>query len=485
MLDAVVVGSGPNGLAAAATIASAGRSVLVIEAADEVGGGTRSHLAAEWGTLHDDCSAVHPLGVSSPLMRSLPLHRHGLEWLNGEVGVAHPLSDGRAGVILDDLDDTIAAMSVDGGARSDAEAWRGAFGWMAGRFDDLAADLMGPILHLPRHPLSLARFAPGALGSVQRFARRFATEGVRALYAGAAAHAMRPLDSPASAAPGLILVAAGHRGGWPVARGGSQSIADALAGVVAESGGEIRTGENVTDLRDLPPSRVVLLDVAPRAALGIVGEAQVPGRVARGFRRWKHGPAAHKVDLVVRGPIPWADEHSPRALTVHCGGTFEEIAAAERAVHHGRMPERPFVLVAQQYLVDPSRSNGDHHPVWAYAHVPRGYTGDATEALLGQIERFAPGFRDVVVSADERGPADLEQHNPNYIGGDIATGANSAQQLVFRPRPALDPYRITPNVFLCSAATPPGAGVHGMCGWYAARSALRVLDQRSCQVLPD
>ena len=290
-----------------------------------------------------------------------------------------------------------------------------------------------------------------------------------------AAHGFQPLEALATSAVGVLIIAAGHRRGWPVAEGGSQSITAALASLLVELGGEIRTGTPVASVAQLPPSRVVLLDVAPAAAVDLAGE-RIPPRVQRAYRAWRHGPGAFKVDLVVDGGVPWTHPACARAGTVHCGGTLEEMAAAGRAVRSGRLPDRPFVIVGQQYLADPGRSNGALHPVWAYAHVPSGWTGDATEAVVSQIERFAPGLRDRIVASCSHNPATLEAYNPNYVGGDIAAGANDARQLVFRPRVARDPYETGgPGLFLCSAATPPGAGVHGMCGFNAAQSALRFL----------
>ncbi|WP_428480223.1 phytoene desaturase family protein [Rhodococcus opacus] len=332
-----------------------------------------------------------------------------------------------------------------------------------------------PIANVPRHPLRLASFGPRALLPAAVTARWWRTDKARALFGGAAAHAYYRLDRPATSAVGMMIVAAGHRYGWPVAEGGSQSITGALAALLTDRGGKITTGVHVRDWNELPPADVVLLDVAPSAALGILG-ARLPDRVARAYRRFKHAPAAFKVDFAIQGGVPWADPECGRAGTVHLGGSFAEIAAAERDVAAGRMPGRPFVLLGQQYLADRSRSNGDLHPLYAYAHVPHGYTGDATEAITAQIERFAPGFRDRIVATVSSGPARLAASNPNYVGGDIIGGANTETQVVLRPRIALDPYSTgIPGTYLCSASTPPGAGAHGMCGYNAAQSALRYL----------
>lgn len=469
MTDAVVVGSGPNGLAAAVAIARQGFGVTVLEAAPTIGGGTRTEELTVPGVLHDVCSAVHPFAVASPYLSSLPLADHGLQWCWPEVDLAHPVADRRAGVMVQSVEDTAIGLGGDG------PAWRRTFAPLAQGFSHLAEDLMRPIQHVPRHPVRLARFGLGALQPATVFARRWHTDEARALFGGVAAHAFHPLERPTTAAIGLMLLAAGHHVGWPVARGGSRAVTDALADLLRSLGGTIQTDVHVTDLRQLPRARVALFDVSPAAMVDIAGD-RMPDRVRHAYRVFRHGPGAYKVDLAVEGGVPWLAEPARRAGTVHLGGTLEEIAAAERDVHRGRMPARPFVLVGQQYLADPARSAGDVHPVWAYAHVPHGFDGDATDAVLDQLERFAPGVRDRIVGMHVAGPARLAADNPNYRGGDIATGANDAWQVVVRPRLAPDPYWTgVPGVYLCSAATPPGAGVHGMPGYNAARSALKVL----------
>ncbi|MGI8937773.1 MAG: phytoene desaturase family protein [Iamia sp.] len=471
MIDAVVVGAGPNGLAAAVAIAQEGHSVTVLEAADTIGGGTRTEELTVPGVLHDLCSAVHPFGVASPFLSTLPLADHGLEWDWPEVDLAHPLDGGAAGVLLQSLDCTVAGLGPDGAA------WRRTFGPLAARFDAAAEDLMRPVLHVPRHPLLLAGFGTRALQPATLLARRWETDEARALFAGVAAHAIHPLERPTTAAIGLMLTASCHHVGWPVARGGSARITDALASLLRARGGTIETGVTVRALADLPPSTVSLFDVAPGPFASIAGDA-LPARVRRAYRRFRRGPGSFKVDLAVEGGVAWTAEPARRAGTVHLGGTLEDVAATERAVHRGDMPERPFVLVGQQSLADPSRAVGDVHPVWAYAHVPHGWGGDATDAVLDQIERFAPGTRDRVVGIHTRSPAEIEADNANFAGGDITTGANDPWQVVFRPRLALDPYTTgIPGVFLCSAATPPGGGVHGMCGAGAAASALKLLSR--------
>ncbi|HEV7206809.1 MAG TPA: NAD(P)/FAD-dependent oxidoreductase [Jatrophihabitans sp.] len=469
MTRAVVVGSGPNGLAAAVELARAGLDVTVYEAADEIGGGTRTSELTRPGLLHDHCSAVHPLAVGSPFLQTLDLARHGLEWCWPEIDLAHPLDGGRAAVLTRDLDTTVAGLGADG------PAWRRFFEPIAAGFDGLAEDFLRPIVHVPRHPLRLARFGLAALLPASVVVRQWRTDEARALFAGMAAHAFRPLSSPTSASVGIALGASAHRFGWPVARGGSRAISDALAAELRGHGGRIETGREITSLAELGDADVTMLDISPAAAARLAGD-RMPRRVRRAYTRYRRGPAAFKLDLAVEGGLPWTNEACHRAGTVHVGGTYEQIAAAEKDVGRGRMPARPFVLVAQQYVADPTRSAGDVHPVWAYAHVPHGYPGDATEAILAQLERFAPGTRERIVGQYVRTPADIERENANFAGGDISTGANDPIQLLLRPRIALDPYRTgIPGVYLCSAATPPGAGVHGMCGSNAAASALKHL----------
>ena len=466
MTSAVVVGSGPNGLAAAVALALAGVDVTVLEAENEIGGGTRSSELTIPGVLHDECSAAHPTAVASPFFQSLDLDRHGLEWLWPEVDAAHPIDGGRAGVMFRDLDRTAEGLGVDGAA------WRTLYEPFVARMDDLIAELFRPIVHVPRHPRLLAGFGSRALQPASWIARRWDTDEARGLFAGLAAHAAHPLNRPTTGGLGLMFGAIGHAYGWPVAKGGSRSIANALASVLAENGGKIETGHHVTEL---PKADIVMFDTSPAAVLRIAGD-RLPGRIARPLRRWKHGPAVYKVDFAVEGGIPWTNEWVRKAGTVHVGGTFEQIQAAEKQVHAGKMPERPFVLLCQQYLADPGRSVGDIHPIWSYAHVPQGYTGDATDMVINQIERFAPGLRDRIVATAVRTPAQLEAHNANYIGGDIAGGANDAWQVVMRPRFSPNPYSLgVKGLYLCSASTPPGAGVHGMGGANAAAAALRTL----------
>jgi phytoene dehydrogenase-like protein len=466
--DAIVVGSGPNGLAAAVTLARAGVRVTVLEAADRIGGGTRSAELTLPGLLHDECSGFHPTGVASPLFRAIELD---VTWRWAPLDLAHPLDDLPAAVLSRSMDETTASLGADG------PRWRRLFGPLSTVYEQLSVDLLGPVLHLPRHPVLLARFGLSAIQPATLLARRFHTEGARALFGGVAAHQIYPLTGPFSSSIGLALAAAGHAYGWPVAEGGSRAITDALAALLVKHGGTISTDVSVREYGQLLGADAVMLDTSPAAAAGILGD-RLPPRVARAYRRFRHGAGAFKLDLAVEGGIPWRDEACRRAGTVHLGGTLEEMVRTEAEVAAGRMPSRPFVLIGQQYLADPSRSAGDLHPVWAYAHVPAGYDGDASDAILAQIERFAPGVRDRVRAQAGRRAPDLAAYNPNYIGGDIASGRNDPRQLLLRPRCALNPYRTgVPCVYLCSAATPPGAGVHGMCGYHAARSALAALSR--------
>ena len=463
---AIVVGSGPNGLAAALRLAEQGMRVTVHEAAPTIGGGMRTSELTLPGVLHDDCSAFHPLGVGSPAFRSFRLEEHGLEWLWPEVGLAHPLDGGGAAVLYRSVDETADALGPDG------RAWRRLFAPVVRSIDHLLDDVLAPLLHVPRHPITLAAYGTRALLPATVIASRWRQPEARALFAGSAAHLIGPLTAPLSGAIGIILIAAAHAYGWPVAKGGSQAIADAMAAKLVSLGGEILTNSPVESVRALGTADVVMLDVAPRHAARLLGD-RVPPRTQRAYDRFRHGPAAHKVDFAIRGHIPWVNDACRRAGTVHLSGTLEEIVAVERQMADGTMPERPFCLIGQQYLADPSRSAGDINPIWAYAHVPHAYPGDATEAIIRQIERYAPGFRSQIVATHVRTPADLEAHNPNYVGGDISAGANTPVQILMRPRWGVRPYDTgAPGVFLCSSSTPPGAGVHGMCGLHAAERAL-------------
>lgn len=466
---AVVVGSGPNGLSCAIELAGAGLEVTVLEAAETIGGGARSGELEVPGLIHDHCSATHPMAVASPFFRSLGLERHGLRWRYPEVDLAHPLDAGEPGVLYRSIERTAQGLGEDG------KAWLRVFGAPARAMDDLGDDIYRALVHLPRHPLKLVRFGLAAAQPATLLAKAWKGERTRALFGGSAAHAIAPLTAPLSSAVGVALIAGGHAHGWPVPEGGSQAIADALVAELRARGGRVETGTEVRTLADLPPAATVVFDLAPEGVVEICGD-RLPSRIARAYRAYRHGPGAFKLDLAVEGGIPWRDEACRRAGTVHVMGGFEEIVAAEREVSRGRMPERPMILLGQQYLADPSRSDGDVHPVWSYAHVPNGWPGDATEAILDQIERFAPGTRERIVARTTRSAGEFSTYNANYVGGDIITGANTPRQLVFRPRVTLNPYATgIPGHYICSAATPPGGGIQGMNGYNAARAALKEL----------
>jgi phytoene dehydrogenase-like protein len=466
--DAVVVGSGPNGLVAAVTLAREGWKVLVLEAADRPGGGTRSAELTLPGVVHDVCSAIHPLGVGSPALRELPLAAHGLEWVHPELALAHPLDGGRAAVVHRDLEATARSLGADGAP----------YGRLFGPLVESGRDLVDGVLSAfdlpPRHPLALGRLGAVGIGSADRLARRrFATDEARALLAGLAGHSVLSLRAPVTAGYGLLLGVLAHLVGWPLARGGSQQIAGSLVSLLGSLGGEVRCGHRVASLDELPPVRAVLADLTPRQLLAIGGD-RLPARYRHRLERFRYGPGVFKVDLALDGPVPWTNPECARAATVHVGGTLDEVAVAEDEVQRGRHPERPFVLLAQPTLFDPTRAPAGVHTVWAYCHVPNGSTVDMSDRIDAQIERFAPGFRDRVVARHTMSTADMEAHDANYIGGDIGGGAGDLRQLVARPVLGLHPWR-TPveGLYLCSSSTPPGGGVHGMAGWHAARLALR------------
>ncbi len=467
MTTATVVGSGPNGLAAAITLAQHGVAVTVLEAADRIGGGTRSSELTLPGLVHDDCSAFHPTGVASPFLRSLPLEAHGLRWRWPEVQVAHPLDGGQAALLYRDVERTADGLGRDG------RAWRRLFGPLAARFDRLATEVFQPVLHLPRYPFTFTRFGLAALAPATVLARLWRDEPARALFGGIAAHLVGSLSAPLSSSVGVMLTAAGHAYGWPVAEGGSRAVTDAMVAVLRELGGTVETGVEVRDLDDCRGADITILSVAPRAVVRILGH-RLPGRLRRAYQRYRYGPGAFKVDLAVEGGIPWSAPDVGRAGTVHLAGSFDELVGAERLTVGGRLAPRPYVLLGQQAVADPSRAVGDLHPVWAYAHVPAGFTGDATDLVVDQIDRFAPGVRDRIRGCHVRRTDELATYNANYIGGDINVGLNSPLQLVSRPRLTPTPYRSgVAGVFLCGSSTPPGAGVHGMSGHNAALDALR------------
>jgi phytoene dehydrogenase-like protein len=466
--DAVVVGSGPNGLAAAITLARAGCSVLVCEANSTIGGGARSAELTLPGFLHDVCSAVHPLAAGSPFFKTLPLEKHGLTWIQPEIPLAHPLDDDLAACLHRDVDLTSEQLP------GDSCAYRRLMKPLARNWEKLANEFLQPMLHLPRHPIALARFGIPAICPTTFLAKSlFRHEPARALFAGIAAHSFLPLEAPISSAFALVLGLAGHAVGWPIPRGGSQRIANALAAYLDELGGKIEVNRRADNLNDLPKSRAILLDVSAWQFLRIAGQ-RLPSRYRRRLESFRHAPGIFKIDYALNGPIPWKAEACRRAGTIHLGGSIDEIAAAERDVSHGKISERPFVLVAQQSLFDETRAPHGQHTLWAYCHVPFDCKIDMSERIESQIERFAPGFRDCIVARHKMSAADLEKSNPNLAGGDINGGAANLTQLIARPILSPTPYRTPlPGVYLCSASTPPGGGVHGMCGYHAARLALR------------
>jgi len=465
--DAVVVGAGPNGLVGAITLARTGRKVLVLEAGPTIGGGLRSAELTEPGFVHDICSAVQALGVASPAFHDLPLAAHGVEWCHPDIPLAHPLDAGRAALLRRDVAET-----ANGFTEPDARHYRRLMAPLAGHANQLVATFLSPI-QFPRTPVVAARFGLQAISSAQGLARRrFDGDQPQALFAGLAAHSIQPLTGVGTAGYGLFLGLLAHASGWPVARGGSQQVANALGAVFTELGGEIVTDHEVRDLREIPGARTTLLDVTPRQLLQI-GGAEITGRYRRALTRYRYGPGVFKIDWALNEPIPWTNADVRRAGTVHLGGRIEELAAAEARVHAGRHPERPYVIVVQPTVMDPSRAPAGSHTAWAYCHVPNGSTIDQTEAIERQLERFAPGFRDVVRARATMHTAAMEAHDANYVGGDINGGAADLRQLFTRPIASVHPWATSiPGVYMCSSATPPGGGVHGMCGLHAARLAL-------------
>lgn len=468
--DAVVVGSGPNGLAAAVTIAQQGFSVLVIEGHDAVGGGTRSAQLTLDGFTHDICSAFHPLGISSPFFDQVPLQQYGLKWVHPQVPMAHPLDDGTAMALHRSISETAETLDA-----KDRKAYRRVFQELVEHWHDISPQVLGPP-RLPNKPLLMVRFGMKAIRSARGLAySRFRGTRARALFGGLAGHAFLPLDSSPTAAFGLMLGASGHALGWPMPEGGSQAIADSLAGLLRHLGGEVQTGHWIKGWREIPEAEVVLFDTTPRQLIEIASE-HLAGGYLRRLERYRHGPGVFKADYALDGPIPWRAEAVKGAGTVHIGGTFEEIAHAEDLVAKDRVPEKPFMLVGQQSVADRTRAPEGKHTAWAYCHVPHGCEVDMTEAMEDQIERFAPGFRDLVLARHTMSPKEMHDYNPNYIGGDIGGGSHGGLQLFARPVLKWDPYSTSdPAIFICSSSTPPGGGVHGMCGYHAAQSALKRL----------
>lgn len=473
--DAIVVGSGPNGLAAAITLQRAGLSVLVLEGKSDIGGGLRTAELTLPGYLHDVCSAIHPLAVASPFFKTLPLEAHGLEYIYPPVAAAHPFDDGSAAILTNSLLDTAA------GLKEDASAYRRLISPILDTWDTLAPAMLGP-LRFPEHPLEMAGFGLRALLPATQIAKRFQTREARGLWAGMAAHAIQPLSNMASSAIGLVLLAMGHLQGWPLPKGGAKSMAQALAAYFINLGGKIETGMYVTSLQQLPSSHAVLFDVTPQQLLRIAGHTFSPLYHWQ-LKKYRYGMGVFKVDWALAGPVPFTDPACREAGTLHLGNTFEEIAQSELRTSRGEHVDRPFVLMAQQSVFDASRAPAGKHTAWAYCHVPNGSRVDMTEAIERQVERFAPGFRDLILARATLDTAQLEHYNPNYVGGDINGGNIDIRQLFTRPALRFSPYRTSKKgLYLCSASTPPGGGVHGMCGYHAADRVLQ--DLFGCKAAP-
>jgi len=464
--DAVIVGSGPNGLAAAIRLALEGLSVKVFEASDTIGGGMRTKELMRPGYFHDVCSAIHPMAASSPFMKQLPLDQYGLKWIKPGYCAAHPLDDEPAVILSNDLYDTAFRLG------RDEEKYKSIVSPLVENWDSLTKDFLGP-LRFPRRPLQLAAFGLKGLQPAQLFQARFKTERAKALFAGLAAHSILPLSSPATAAIGLVFFGAAHTGGWPLPEGGSQSIAQSMADYLKSLGGEIETGFKVSSLQQLPDSKAVLFDLTPRQLAEIAGE-KLPASYRKKLQKFRYGSGAFKIDYILSEPVPWKDPECLKAGTVHLGGTFKEIARSEKEMDSGGHPDDPFVLVAQQSLFDQKRTPDQKHTLWAYCHVPSGSTVDMTRQIENQIERYAPGFRDVIEQKVTMNTDDFHEYNANYIGGDINGGRQDIFQLFSRPVSIYQPYA-TPakGIYLCSSSTPPGGGVHGMCGYHAATLALK------------
>jgi phytoene dehydrogenase-like protein len=463
--DAVVVGAGPNGLAAAIEIARAGRSVVVLEANDTIGGGCRSAELTLPGFVHDICSAIHPLALASPFFRSLPLDDLGVRALHPEIPLAHPFDDGSAALLRRSVAETASAFGPD------ERAYRRLLGPLVNSSEGLIHELLGPF-RIPRHPIAMARFGLRGLRSAEGVTRRFETDAPKALIAGCAAHSILRLDRLPTSAVGLVLAFIAHHVGWPVIQGGSQRLTDALVAYLRDLGGEVRTGARVATMSEIPRSKAVMFDLTPRQIVGIAGH-YLPDRYRRRLTDFRYGPGVFKVDWALSEPVPWKNPDCAKAGTVHIGGKLPELVASELAPWQNRVPERPYVLIGQQSLFDDSRAPAGKHTLWGYCHVPHGSTEDMTQRIEAQIERFAPGFRDTILARYTMTTEEVESHNSNYVGGDINGGVQDLRQLFTRPVARLNPYT-TPNerVYICSSSTPPGGGVHGMCGYFGAQAAL-------------
>lgn len=464
--DAIVVGSGPNGLSAAITMQRAGLAVLLLEGKDTIGGGMRTQELTLPGFKHDVCSAIHPMAMGSPFFSTLPLDQHGLEFIHTPLAAAHPFDTGRAAFLSVSPEETAAALG------SDEATYLRLIKPLVAHWEELAEDTMGP-LRFPAHPLTLAKFGIHALRSANAVSRYFNTEKARGLWGGMAAHSLQPLERLTTAAIGLVLMAVGHRKGWPIPRGGSQSIAQALASYFVSLGGQIETRVMVNSMHDLPAHKVVLFDVTPKQLLAIAGE-RFSSLYRWQLERYRYGMGVFKIDWALDGPVPFRSEECMRAATVHLGNTYAEVEASEKLTSMGRHADRPFVLLSQQSVFDATRAPEGKHTVWGYCHVPNGSTKDMTTAIENQVERFAPGFKERILAKHVMGPAQMEAYNPNYIGGDINGGVIDLWQLYTRPALRLSPYRTSAKgIYICSSSTPPGGGVHGMCGYHAAKTALR------------